>query len=195
MTAAWIGQWVEDGFGVVVQDDPAASVRPLHELVGVALRRNPRRAHLLVSTVLGKHIPTEPRIVYGAGRMLGELVADRLRGDCGAVVLGYAETATALGHCVADALGADYLQSTRRAVGGVQAVGGFEEEHSHATRHLLLPEDPGLLTRPGMLVLVDDELSTGRTALNTIAALHALAPRRRYLMAALVDLLGASLRL
>ena len=188
MTAAWIGQWVEDGFGVVVQDDPAASVRPLHELVGVALRRNPRRAHLLVSTVLGKHIPTEPRIVYGAGRMLGELVADRLRGDCGAVVLGYAETATALGHCVADALGADYLQSTRRAVGGVQAVGGFEEEHSHATRHLLLPEDPGLLTRPGMLVLVDDELSTGRTALNTIAALHALAPRRRYLMAALVDL-------
>ena len=71
---------------------------------------------------------------------------------------------------------------------GLDPVGGFEEEHSHATGHLLLPEDPGLLTRPGPLVLVDDELSTGRTVLNTIAALHALAPRRRYLVAALVDL-------
>lgn len=186
--APWIGQWVADGFGVVVEDDPAASIRPLHELVGVALRRNPRRAHLLVSTVLGKHIPTDPRVVHGAGRTLGALVGERLRGDRGAVVLGYAETATALGHCVAEALSADCLHSTRRQVAGLEPVGGFEEEHSHATGHLLLPEDRGLLARPGPLVLVDDELSTGRTVLNTIAALHALAPRQRYVVAALVDL-------
>ncbi|MBV9823142.1 MAG: TRSP domain-containing protein, partial [Actinobacteria bacterium] len=37
------------------------------------------------------------------------------------------------------------------------------------------------------LVLVDDELSTGRTALNTISALHRRWPRRRYLIATLVD--------
>jgi hypothetical protein len=187
-TIAWAGQWVADRFGVVVQDDPAGSIRPLHELVGVALRRNPRRAHLLVSTVLGKHIPTDPRVVTGAGRQLGALVADRLRGQTGAVALGYAETATALGHCVADELAADYLHSTRRSVLGVDPVGGFEEEHSHATGHLLLPEDPALLARAGPLVLVDDELSTGRTVLNTIAAVHAFAPRRRYLVATLVDL-------
>ena len=40
----------------------------------------------------------------------------------------------------------------------------------------------------GSLVLVDDELSTGRTAVNTITALHALAPHERYVLAALVDL-------
>ncbi|PZS29565.1 MAG: phosphoribosyltransferase, partial [Pseudonocardiales bacterium] len=187
-TIAWSGRWVADGFGVAVEDDPAGSVRPLHELVGIALRRNPRRAHLLVSTVLGKHIPTDPRLVHGAGRQLGELVAGRLRGDGDPVVFGYAETATGLGHCVAEVLGADYLHSTRRAVLGLAPVAGFEEEHSHATRHLLLPEQPSLLARPGPLVLVDDELSTGHTVLNTIAALHALAPRRRYLVAALVDL-------
>ena len=36
-------------------------------------------------------------------------------------------------------------------------------------------------------MLVDDELSTGRTALNTITALHRLAPREHYVVAALVD--------
>ncbi len=186
--AVWGGQWVADRFGVAIQDDVARSVRPLHELLGIALRRNPRRAHLLVSTVLGKHIPTDPRVVRGAGRQLGRLVAERLRSEHGAVVLGFAETATALGHCVADELGADYLHSTRRTVYGVQPMGGFEEEHSHATGHLLLPEDPGLLDRVGPLVLVDDELSTGRTILNTIAELHALAPRRHYVVATLADL-------
>ena len=58
-------------------------------------------------------------------------------------------------------------------------------------------QPPAAARRPGRaagrgrpLVLVDDELSTGRTALNTIAALHAVAPRARYVVAALVDLRG-----
>jgi hypothetical protein len=80
-----------------------------------------------------------------------------------AVVLGYAETATALGHAVADGLGdAVYLHSTRRPVEGVGEYGGFEEEHSHATSHLLLPVPADLLEGEGPVVLVDDEMSTGR---------------------------------
>ena len=62
-----------------------------------------------------------------------------------------------------------------RRVGRRRAA--FTEEHSHATDHLLLPADPALLRGGRPLVLVDDELSTGRTALNTIAALHRTAPR------------------
>jgi adenine/guanine phosphoribosyltransferase-like PRPP-binding protein len=108
-----------------------------------------------------------------------------------AVVLGYAETATALGHSVADALGdAYYLHSTRRPVEGFATYGGFEEEHSHATSHLLLPADHAALDRDVPAVLVDDELSTGRTVLNTIEALHTVRPRSRYVVAALVDLRG-----
>lgn len=42
------------------------------------------------------------------------------------------------------------------------------------------------------MVLVDDELSTGRTVLNTIEALHAVRPRGHYVLAALVDLRGAA---
>jgi hypothetical protein len=63
----------------------------------------------------------------------------------------------------------------------------FSEPHSHATGHLLRPDPPGLLDGRGPVVLVDDELSTGRTALNVIEALHAIAPRDRYVLAGLVD--------
>ncbi|WP_395110717.1 phosphoribosyltransferase [Actinomadura sp. SCN-SB] len=209
--------------GVRLHDRERPAGAGLEDLVGLAVRRNPRRAHLLVSAVLGKHVPTDPRLVYGAGLLLGDLVRrclgsppreagtllrDALHGRPGAasglrdrlteprepvdaVVLGYAETATALGHSVADALGgAFYLHSTRRPVEGFDTYGGFEEEHSHATSHLLLPGDPGLLGRDVPLVLVDDELSTGRTVMNTIGALHAVRPRERYVVAALVDLRG-----
>lgn len=107
-------------------------------------------------------------------------------------MLGYAETATGLGHSVADGLDAPYLHSTRRPVPGLAPVGGFEEEHSHATSHLLLPADPALLAGDGPLVLVDDEFSTGRTVLNTIRDLHARHPRGHYVVVALVDLRSAA---
>lgn len=210
----WPGEWVASRLGVRLPGEGL-----LTDLVGLAVRRNPRRAHLLVSSVLGKHVPTDPRLVYGAGLALGHLVRERLGssgedvgsllgsalrgGSCSlvrdrlrepvpavdAIVLGYAETATALGHAVADALGgAYYLHSTRRPVEGFTAYGGFEEEHSHATSHLLLPAVAADLDRDVPFVLVDDELSTGRTILNTISALHAVRPRRHYVLAALVDM-------
>ncbi|WP_018654980.1 phosphoribosyltransferase family protein [Actinomadura flavalba] len=219
--AAWVGARL----GVRVVDGDAPGGVRLGALVGLAVRRNPRRAHLLVSTVLGKHVPTDPRLVHGAGLLLGELVRLRLRGRApalpgaghgpllgnavhgthgavralrdrmreprgavDAVVVGYAETATALGHSVADALGgAWYLHSTRRPVPGLTPYGAFEEEHSHATGHLLLPSDPAAVSRDVPLVLVDDELSTGTTACNTLRALHATHPRARYVVATLVD--------
>ena len=180
--------WVADHLGAELTPDPDAAM-PIEDLVQVALRRNPKRAHLLVSTVLGKHVPAPPAAVHGAGLLLGELVAKQL-GTHAAAVLGFAETATGLGHCVAEALGAYYLQSTRRVVGTAYPYAGFEEEHSHATNHRLLPVDVGAFTGPPVLVLVDDELSTGRTVMNTVRALHAAAPRERYVVAALVDLRG-----
>ncbi|MFI0140060.1 phosphoribosyltransferase [Streptomyces luteogriseus] len=185
----WSGSWVAERLGVELVGDDR-----LTGLLGLALRRNPKRAHLLVSNVLGKHVPQSPSVVYGHGVELGRRVRELLGAeDAGrAVVLGYAETATGLGHCVADGLGlAPYLHSTRRPVAGVATAGGFEEAHSHATSHLLLPEDPALLGGDGPLVLVDDEFSTGNTVLNTVRDLHARYPRRRYVVVALVDMRSA----
>ncbi|MFE5718392.1 phosphoribosyltransferase [Streptomyces erythrochromogenes] len=193
----WSGTWVADRLGVGLHDSeggprPGPRLSPrLTELLGLALRRNPKRAHLLVSQVLGKHVPQSPHTVYAAGYGLGTRVRALLGDEAAAtaVVLGYAETATGLGHCVADGLGsAPYLHSTRRPVPGVATAGGFEEAHSHATSHLLLPENPALLAGDGPLVLVDDEFSTGNTVLNTIRDLHARHPRPRYVVVALVDM-------
>ncbi|WP_306320906.1 MULTISPECIES: phosphoribosyltransferase [unclassified Streptomyces] len=182
----WSGEWVAERLGVELTGD-----RELPELLGLALRRNPKRAHLLVSNVLGKHVPQRPSVVWRSGRELGVRVRELIGDEAArrAVVLGYAETATGLGHSVADGLAlAPYLHSTRRPIEGVARAGGFEESHSHATSHLLLPENPELLAGDGPLVLVDDEFSTGNTVLNTIRALHELHAREHYVIVALVDL-------
>ncbi|MFB6637196.1 phosphoribosyltransferase domain-containing protein [Streptomyces chartreusis] len=186
----WSGSWVAERLGVRLEGDDE-----LTGMLGLALRRNPKRAHLLVSNVLGKHVPQSPSVVYGAGFALGRRVRELLGAEeaARAVVLGYAETATGLGHSVADGVGlAPYLHSTRRPVAGVARAGGFEESHSHATSHLLLPEDPALLVGDGPLVLVDDEFSTGNTVLNTVRDLHERYPRRRYVVVALVDMRSAA---
>ncbi|MFI5884533.1 phosphoribosyltransferase [Streptomyces sp. NPDC051554] len=189
-SGVWSGSWVAERLGVELLGDPE-----LTDLLGLALRRNPKRAHLLVSNVLGKHVPQSPSIVYGYGFTLGRRVRELLgTEECArAVVLGYAETATGLGHAVADGIAlAPYLHSTRRPVAGVATAGGFEESHSHATSHLLLPENPELLSGEGPLVLVDDEFSTGNTVLNTIRDLHERYPRDRYVVVALVDMRSAA---
>ncbi|MSX05908.1 MAG: hypothetical protein F2801_06825, partial [Actinobacteria bacterium] len=100
--------------GIVLTDTGSSSSWTARQLVRPGLRRNPRRAHLLVSTVLGKHIPVDPDVVIGAGDELAGLVAAAVGGS-DVDVLGFAETATGLGHTVATALDARcYVHSTRR---------------------------------------------------------------------------------
>ena len=241
----WTGGFVHEALGVRIISDPSALL-PVEDLVGLALRRNPRRAHLLVSRVLAKHVPTEPALVLAAGELLGTLAGAalgstvdpgvlrsvaavllaELRGTPeagadgavrpgavrsprarlleareqlwelpvthpGAVTIGYAETATGLGRLVADTLGSYYIHSTRHDPEGAVAYGAFEEAHSHATSHRLLPTDPALLNSSAPVVLVDDELSTGATVINTITELHAAAAHPLYVVATLIDLRSA----
>ncbi len=257
VTGQRTGAFVAEQLDVTIHTSPSSAVN-VAELVGLALRRNPKRAHLLVSTVLAKHIPTEPALVIAAGGLLGAFVAHEfLTSDAGsrqpppgppsagpgqsstepdhlsadlrqaastlgtvlasapgqrreaiatfteevaalrtevpdAVVIGYAETATGLGRLVANHLGAYYIHSTRHATPGVAPVAGFEEGHSHATSHSMVPTDPDWLAGSGPVVLVDDEFSTGSTVINTIRELHALHPHDTYVVAALIDLRSAA---
>jgi pyrimidine operon attenuation protein/uracil phosphoribosyltransferase len=186
--AVTLGDTVGELLGVNVTGT-TGSARGFADLAGLALRDNPRRAHLVVSRVLGKHVPARPRYVLGMGRSLGEAVSAVLGGALGpaALVIGYCETATGLGHAVAARLGANYLHTTRRPHPEVSVTARFDEEHSHAVAHLLQPDGHVSLVAAGPVVLVDDELTSGTTALNTIAALQARRQRDRYVVAVLLD--------
>ncbi|MCW2621165.1 MAG: hypothetical protein JWL64_767 [Frankiales bacterium] len=177
-------QVVEVGLGLSwrVRTDPYGT--GFAPLVALALRDNPKRAQLVVSTVLGKHLPVAPAEAIGAAGRLAALVPAGRH-----AVMGYCETATSLGHLVAEALGAPYVHTTRRPDPAVAALAGFDEEHSHAVAHTLQPRS-GILDGDACdtVVLVDDELTTGTTALNTVAALQDVLPGRRWVVAALLDL-------
>ncbi len=206
--------------GITTAEDDSAL--PLRSVADAALRHNPRRAHLLVSTVLGKHKPQRPKVIRAteellAGRVLASLRGTtpddhvartalrdavlngtepiRLQADTAfaddILVLGFAEAAAALGAGVAAHLGAWYACSTRYPTRAAHLV--FQEEHSHATGHHLTPVAPGPLTDPNrIVVLVDDELTTGRTVQNIVSALLRTGGQTRYIVATITDLRTAA---
>lgn len=152
---------------------------PPETLFAFAERRNPKRAFLFVSRVLGRHIPVRPLYIReSTDRLAGKIPAD-LPGPV--LVIGMAETAVGLGAGVHDALSRQrddtvYLVSTRHPVVGGELFTIFEEEHSHASSHLIYqPQDAEARRRmreARSLVLVDDEASTGKTFINLYRALR-----------------------
>ena len=167
------------------------AVFPPEELTGFAARNNPRRGFLFVSKVLGKHWPVRPSLMQQTHRALAAAVAAHSpRGPF--FVTGMAETATALGRGVFEELCATpsgiacaepegvYCHTTRYRLARCEAL-CFAEEHSHATRHWLhLPQEPAdraVLHAARTLILVDDEMSTGKTLCNMVAVLAARMPQ------------------
>jgi len=103
--------------------------------------------------------------------------------------IGFAETATALGHSMFSCFreNAQYLHTTRENIMGIDNVLNFAEEHSHATEHYCYAIDPALFDNGDMVVLVDDEITTGKSALNFIKAIHSQYPRKTYGVVSLLD--------
>ncbi|HHZ8505205.1 phosphoribosyltransferase domain-containing protein [Morganella morganii] len=155
-----------------------ATPETLDALFAIAERRNPKRAFLFVSKVLGRHIPVEPEIMRGVYRRLSEQFPQDLPQPL--LVIGMAETAVGLGAGVYSEIRRQYpeslyLSSTRHPADG-ELLCEFKENHSHATDHLLyFPVDPHLKTRlqqAKTLVLADDEATTGNTFTNLLTALY-----------------------
>ncbi|ORM24182.1 phosphoribosyltransferase family protein [Williamsia sp. 1135] len=183
--------YAREHFGLGAEHVSGVNGWRVEDLVRPGLRRNPKRAHLWVSTVLGKHIPVPPAVIFAAAADLGVLSTAALRahGLTDSLVFGFAETATGLGHAVAHQMDAGhYLQSTRRGNSAVPVVARFEEGHSHATDHLIVPTDPDSLCTDLPVVLVDDEISTGATALDAISSMQRIHSRSLYLVSSLVDM-------
>jgi hypothetical protein len=148
-----------------------------------AARDNARRGFLFVSKVLGKHYPARPAAMRHAHEALASMVV--LHEHEHAAVVGMAETATGLGYGVFEAL--LRANSKRSAVYGHttrywmhEDVLTFEESHSHAPSLCLhspqFSDHASIQERANVLILVDDELSTGMTFSNLVLAYKARYP-------------------
>ena len=148
------------------------------DVLRVAKRfNNKKRNYLLINPLQGKHLPTSPTAALDMMNALGFKVAQKF--SAARLVIGFAETATAIGAVVAKNLSDDcfYIQTTRENFDGEFIE--FLEEHSHAPEQKLFAENfSELIKQTPEIVFVDDELSTGKTLLNIVRQLkrqfHAL---------------------
>ncbi|MDD5578285.1 MAG: phosphoribosyltransferase domain-containing protein [Methylobacter sp.] len=157
---------------------------PLNRLLGFAARVSSKRKFLLVSKLLGKHYPVSPQRMSWSYRVLAKRIIKSGAGG-ESLWIGMAETATGLGYGVFEAAShagikdSLFIQTTRYHLEGNERL-EFEEAHSHATDFFLYyPDDPSQRDRflnAKTLVLIDDEISTGKTFLRLIKAYQAVNP-------------------
>lgn len=188
---------------------------PLEELFTMAARINKKRSFLFVSKVLGKHLPIQPQKGLLTAALLAARYAESIRKlNCpiterivrsfgqketdfqsvsfipksvNPVVIGFAETATSLGHAFFDCFEeAEYFHTTREEMDHLTSCITFEEEHSHATSHRsYIPID--MIDNQREIILVDDEMTTGKTAINIIQSIHSQFPRKDYTVVSILD--------
>lgn len=108
-------------------------------------------------------------------KMIGQITLDKP-----VTIIGFAETATALGHAVFSSFAnnARYVHTTREQVCEYKPLISFEEEHSHATSHRVYATEPAFFEDDSDIILVDDEITTGNTAINTIRSLKEHYPHK-----------------
>ncbi len=181
---------LQTGLLSIYSDAPEQLLR----LSGFASRANKKRGFVFVSKLLGKHYPSRPMDMQQAQRELAEKLLAQLS-ERATLLIGFAETATGIGFGVFEQLQqlgftqAFYLHTTRYRLQQELWL-DFQEEHSHATEHLLYkPVEAKLraqLEKVENLVLLDDEFSTGNTLRNLLYALQPQLP-------ALKNVYGAAL--
>lgn len=148
------------------------------DVLKIAKRHNnSKRSYLLVNPLQGKHLPVSPSSASEMMRTLGDKVAKKYP-EC-KLVIGFAETATAVGAIVAASLGDDcfYIHTTRENFSAECNFINFLEEHSHAPEQKLFREKLGdRINKTSAIIFVDDEISTGKTLLNIIRQLKSEYP-------------------
>ena len=141
---------------------------------------NEKRSFLLIDPLQAKHLPVSPTKALAMMDTLGSQLAAAYP-DTGCII-GFAETATAVAAQAATHFPphAIYLQTTRENVGDTRNpfLLDFSEDHSHAVKQqlrtdLMAKQLKFSLLNDRPVMLIDDEISTGRTAGNIIKSIFA----------------------
>ncbi len=138
------------------------------DLVRIAKRENnTKRSYLVVDPLQGKHVPVTPSAALNlfknlAAKLQGKYEGERL------FLIGFAETATAIGAQAAITLGTKYIQTTREVIPDARYL-FFSEAHSHATEQKLVKDDiDRVINDIDRIVFIEDEVTTGNTIMNII---------------------------
>lgn len=164
-------------------------------ILAFACRENPKRNFILINKLLGRYTPTSPRIMRNTYNQLVEKIG---KGPSSYVV-SFAEAATGLGAGVADSLAKlqndnVYFHHTTRHKLDEELWFTVDEEHSHAVNHMFYKPNEAMLPsiiKSKRLVIVDDEITTGRTIQ---VLLSKIIPHLPYLeevvIASIINLMG-----
>lgn len=149
------------------------------ELVTLGKRYgNPKRSYLLIDPLQAKHLAVSPSAALNMMYTLGtHLYMEFPEAGC---IVGFAETATAIAGAAASVFPEDtlYVQTTREKLPEAHSVLNFMEEHSHAVEQRL---DIGKMKLPegAQVLLIDDEISTGKTVANMVSVMRKVLPSLR----------------
>ena len=141
--------------------------KKLDRILTFASRENPKRHFILINKLLGRYTPTSPRIMRDTYNQL----ANKIGSGSSSYIVSFAEAATGLGAGVADSLAKIqdsevYFQHTTRHKLEDDLWFTVDEEHSHAVNHMFYKPKKEIfnsIVKSKRLVIVDDEITTGRT--------------------------------
>lgn len=149
-------------------------------LVLAKRHHNTKRTYLLVNPLQAKHLPVSPTESLKMMTRLGEQVS--VKYPDAKLVIGFAETATAIAATVAGCLNRDckYIHTTRELYPAMSEWIYFNEEHSHAVEQKLYSKNLSQwISDSPQIIFVDDEISTGKTLINIIDRLREVFPEAK----------------
>ena len=138
-------------------------------MIKIAKRNNnTRRQYILVNQFQGKHVPIDPKVSLDMMTEFGNKLYSKYHNV--GLIIGFAETATAIGAVVASIYKTNYITTTRET-DNIENYISFKEEHSHAVDQQI---DCTVIAEsdPQTIVMIDDEISTGRTIENIVTQLR-----------------------
>ena len=104
------------------------------------------------------------------------------------LIIGFGETATGIAQATSSFLKDSlYLHTTRENLLNAKRIFEFEEEHSHASSHICYIENEKDLENIQRVILIDDELTTGKTFLNLIKAIKSKINVNNFTVITLLD--------
>ena len=153
----------------------------LFDYLGFAERENKNRKFLFVSKVLGKHYPVTPAIMKKVFESMSNLI-DSTYLNKNLLVIGMGETATGLGWGVFSEIKNEkklYVHTTRLKL-PFEKLLTFNEDHSHAPVHYIYAPQQAkhkiALSKIRNILIIDDEVTTGRTIENLKKQLVSIFP-------------------